>query len=160
MIRYGIYTFVYTYVCVYVYVERDLLHVCVYVHTLLHMYIYIYIYIYTHRHIFGKTSGKDTGWLLSLLVSRPLRTCVCLVLFECALKQKMHLAYTKCSFVINKCFASGKHHFSKHASRVGGTHISTCHFSQLNKCFVGTFWYLSPRAGETTICLNAQQLLL
>ena len=39
----------------------------------------------------------------------------------------MHLAYTRCSFVRNMCFAYAKHHFSKHASRVGETHMYTCH---------------------------------
>ena len=31
--------------------------------------------------------------------------CVCLIRFECVLKQKVHLAYTRCPFVINVCFA-------------------------------------------------------
>ena len=50
-----------------------------------------------------------------------------LKLFRVCIKAKVHLAYTRCSFVRNVCFAWAKHHFSKHAFRVGETLIYTCH---------------------------------
>ena len=42
--------------------------------------------------------------LCMFMVSRSVRTCG-LSFFECVLKQKVHLAYTRCSLVRNMCFA-------------------------------------------------------
>ena len=56
------------------------------------------------------------------------------------LKHKVHLPYTRCSFVRNiMCFAEAKHHFSKHASRVGETLLYTCHFKPNNIVGGGRF---------------------
>ena len=42
---------------------------------------------------------------LLLLVSRPLRTCELLICFKCVLKQNVHLACMRCSFIRKVCFA-------------------------------------------------------
>ena len=60
------------------------------------------------------------------------------------IKQNVHLAYTRCSFVINKCFAWAKHHFSKHASRVGEKHIYTCHVYQNKFVWLGRLGNYHP----------------
>ena len=43
--------------------------------------------------------------LLLLLASRPVVTYAFLTFCPCVFKQNMHLAYTRCSFVRNMCFA-------------------------------------------------------
>ena len=53
-----------------------------------------------------KESGIEIAELDAVVIGGgPVGTCVFLTFFECVLKQQVHLAYTRCSFVRNMCFA-------------------------------------------------------
>ena len=55
-------------------------------------------------------------------------------------KTKKCTSPTRGARLLEICFASAKHHFSKHASRACETHIYTCHCLRHALIVVRTFW--------------------